>query len=53
MFKQEIEEAIKALFNVSKLLSRLERWAEEFGATVNPEVDALLTGKKKPRSITW
>lgn len=52
MFKQEIEEAIKALFTVSKLLSRLQRWAEEFGATVNPEVDALLSGKKKPRSIT-
>ena len=47
MFKQEIDEAIKALFEVSKLLSRLQRWAKEFGATVSPEVDALLSGLKK------
>ena len=47
MFKQEIEEAIQSLFNVSKLLTRLERWANEFGATVPPEVDALLSGQKK------
>ena len=47
MFKHEIEEAIKALFEVSKLLSRLQRWAEEFGATVNPEVEAILSGLKK------
>lgn len=49
MFKQEIEQAIQSLFNVSKLLSKLERWSEEFGATVSPEVDALLSDvKKKP-----
>ena len=47
MFKEEIENAIKELFNVSKLLSRLQRWAEEFGTTVPPEVDALLSGQKK------
>lgn len=47
MFRKEIEDAIKTLFEVSTLLSRILRWSKEFGATVSPDVEALFSQTKK------
>ncbi len=47
MFEEEIRNALKSLFDVSTLLTKIERWAKEFNVPVSPEVDALLSGQKK------
>ena len=47
MFEEEIRNALKSLFDVSTLLTKIERWAKEFNVPVPPEVDALLSGQKK------
>ena len=47
MFEEEIKNALKSLFDVSTLLTRIERWAKEFNVPVSSEVDALLSSQKK------
>lgn len=51
MFEKEIEQAIKTLFDVSRLLSRLQRWANEYSAPVSPEIETLLSEEQKKSPV--